>query len=150
MSHAFWRSRLGSDESAIGSPLTLQDQLFTIVGVTPPSFTGLEVGQASMSHCRCAPLPILTRGSTAGDRWWLTIMGRLGQDWTIARADQQLRALSGALLDATIPPGYDAGLVAGYRAIRFGVFLPLAVSAACARRTAPRWRCSWALPRWRS
>ena len=48
-------------------------------------------------------------------------MGRLAPDWTIARANEHLRALSPGLLDATIPPGYDAGLVDGYRALRFGV-----------------------------
>ena len=49
-------------------------------------------------------------------------MGRLKPDWTIARADAHLRTLSPGFLDATIPPGYDAGLIDGYRRLRFGVF----------------------------
>lgn len=121
VSHAFWQSRLGGRDSAIGSPLILRDQPFTIIGVTPPSFTGLEVGERFD-----VALPLCAAAFWDGrldrrDRWWLTIMGRIAPDSTITRANEQLRALSPGVLDATIPSGYDAGLVEGYRAIRFGV-----------------------------
>ena len=46
-------------------------------------------------------------------------MGRLKPGWTIARASEQLRALSPGLLDATIPSGYGADLIAQYRSFRF-------------------------------
>ncbi|HZI43500.1 MAG TPA: ABC transporter permease [Gemmatimonadaceae bacterium] len=39
VSHAFWRDRLGADPLAIGHTLSVNDRLFTIVGVTPPEFT---------------------------------------------------------------------------------------------------------------
>jgi putative ABC transport system permease protein len=121
VSHAFWQSRLGGRDAAIGSPLILRDRPFTIVGVTPPSFTGLEVGErfdVALPLCAAA---LWDSRLDRRDRWWLTIMGRIGPDWTIARANEQLRALSPGVLDATIPPDYDAGLVKGYRAIRFAV-----------------------------
>ena len=38
MSHAFWQTHLGGREAAIGSTLTVQDQPFTVVGVTPARF----------------------------------------------------------------------------------------------------------------
>ena len=38
-------------------------------------------------------------------------MGRLARDSTIAQANEQMRAISPGALDATIPPGYNAGLV---------------------------------------
>jgi putative ABC transport system permease protein len=121
VSHAYWQSRLGGNEAAIGSALILRDQPFTIVGVTPPSFTGLEVGERfDVALPLCAAALWDTRLDRR-DRWWLTIMGRIAPGWTITRANEQLRALSPGVLDATIPPGYDAGLVEGYRAIRFGV-----------------------------
>ncbi len=121
VSHAFWQSRLGASESAVGSALILRDQPFTIVGVTPPSFTGLEVGErfdVALPLCAAA---LWDSRLDRRDRWWLTIMGRIAPNLTIAQANEQLRALSPGVLDATIPPGYDAGLVEGYRAIRFGV-----------------------------
>ena len=121
ISHAFWQSYFGGRESAIGDTLTLLDQPFTVVGVTPPSFNGLEVGQTFDVAVPVCSAALLDRRLDQRDRWWLTIMGRLEPDWTIARADEHLRALSPRFLDATIPPGYDASLVDGYRRLRFGV-----------------------------
>jgi predicted permease len=121
ISHAFWQSYFGGREPVIGRTLTLLDRPFTVVGVTPPSFTGLEVGEAFDVAVPVCSAALLDRRLDQRDRWWLTIMGRLKPDWTIARADEHLRALSPGFLDATIPPGYDASLVDGYRRLRFGV-----------------------------
>jgi putative ABC transport system permease protein len=38
LSYGFWRRRFGEDPSVIGKQLTLNNQSFTIVGVTPPNF----------------------------------------------------------------------------------------------------------------
>jgi predicted permease len=121
VSHAFWQSHLGGRESAIGTTVTLRDRPFTIVGVTPPSFTGLEVGETFDIALPLCAAALWDSRIDRRDRWWLTIMGRLKPDWTIARANEHLRALSPGVLDATIPPGYEAGLIEGYRALRFGV-----------------------------
>jgi predicted permease len=114
VSHAFWQTYFGGRESAIGSALTLQDQPVTIVGVARAGFTGLEVGQTFD-----IALPVCSAGDQR-DYWWLTVMGRLKPDWTIAGANEQLRTLSPGFLDATIPPGYGADLVRQYRSFRFG------------------------------
>ena len=46
VSYAFWQGYFGGQERAIGSTLTILDQPFTVVGVTPADFAGLEVGRA--------------------------------------------------------------------------------------------------------
>ncbi|MPY90717.1 MAG: FtsX-like permease family protein [Luteitalea sp.] len=38
VSERFWNTHLGSDPSVVGSPLTLDDQTFTVIGVMPASF----------------------------------------------------------------------------------------------------------------
>ncbi len=121
ISHAFWQSYLGGRDAAIGGALTVLDRPFTVVGVAPASFTGLEVGQTFDIALPVCSAALLYPRSDQPDRWWLTIMGRLKPDWTIARADEHLSALGPGFLDATIPSGYDAGLVDGYRRLRFGV-----------------------------
>src|SRR4029453_1905431 len=45
VSHAFWQTHLGGRDDAVGSPLTIVDYPFTVVGGTPASFTGLGVGE---------------------------------------------------------------------------------------------------------
>ena len=64
---------LGGRETAIGSKLTVLDQPFTVVGVTPALFTGLEVGQAfdvALPVCFGALLGLPPRptGSLVADR----------------------------------------------------------------------------------
>ena len=121
VSHGFWRTYLGGRESAIGSTLTVWDQPFTIVGVTPALFTGLEVGQTFDIALPVCSAALWDSRIDQRDRWWLTIMGRLKPDWTIARANEQLRTLSPAMLAATVPSGYGPELIDGYRGLRFGV-----------------------------
>jgi putative ABC transport system permease protein len=38
LSHEFWRRRFGVDESIIGKQITLNNQSFTVIGVTPANF----------------------------------------------------------------------------------------------------------------
>ena len=121
VSHAFWQTHLGGSDAAIGSTLTVQDQPFTVVGVTPARFTGLEVGHSFDIALPVCAAAVWGNSLDRRDLWWLTVMGRLKPDWTIARADTYLRTLSPGLLDATVPSGYGADLTAQYRAFRFGV-----------------------------
>ena len=38
ISHGFWQSRFGGNPDVLGKPLTLDERLFTVVGVMPPRF----------------------------------------------------------------------------------------------------------------
>ena len=44
LSHAFWTKRFGADPRAVGQTLNLNGAAYTIIGVAPPSYTGLDVG----------------------------------------------------------------------------------------------------------
>jgi putative ABC transport system permease protein len=121
ISHGFWQSSFGGRESAVGSALTVLDRPVTVIGVAPSSFTGLEVGETFDIALPLCSTALWDERLHQRDRWWLTIMGRLKPEWTHIGANEHLRALSPGVLDATIPPGYDASLVDGYRRLRFGV-----------------------------
>ena len=45
ISNAFWQRDFGSRSNVVGSKLSLDGHPFEIIGVTPPSFYGLEVGR---------------------------------------------------------------------------------------------------------
>ncbi len=121
VSHAFWQGYLGGRENAVGSTLTIVDQPFTVVGVTAASFTGLEVGQTFDVALPLCSAALWGDSLDRRDLWWLTVMGRLKPEWTIARADEHMRALSPGLLEVTVPSGYSSDLMAQYRGFRFGV-----------------------------
>jgi predicted permease len=44
LSHAFWTKRFGADPKAVGQTLNLNGAPYTIVGVAPPEYKGLDVG----------------------------------------------------------------------------------------------------------
>jgi predicted permease len=46
ISHSYWKRRFDSQPSAVGKTIALSGAPFTIIGVTPPEFAGLEVGMA--------------------------------------------------------------------------------------------------------
>jgi predicted permease len=46
LSDEYWESRFGREPSTIGRVITISGTPFTIVGVTPPGFFGIEVGTA--------------------------------------------------------------------------------------------------------
>lgn len=45
-SYAFWSRRFNRDPSAIGRMIKIRQTPFTIIGVTPPGFSGVAVGEA--------------------------------------------------------------------------------------------------------
>ena len=45
ISHGLWQRRFGGTRSVVGMPLRVEGVPYTIVGVTPPGFFGIDVGQ---------------------------------------------------------------------------------------------------------
>jgi predicted permease len=44
LSHAFWTRRLGGRSDVVGQTLVINATPFTVIGVTPPAFTGVTIG----------------------------------------------------------------------------------------------------------
>jgi predicted permease len=119
ISDAFWRSYFGGSESAIGGNLPILDRSVPVIGVTPPEFFGLEVGrQFDIALPICAAGGFPRSSLDRRNAFWLTVMGRLKPVWTLARAAAHVDALSPGLIEATMPPGYDANGMARYRSFR--------------------------------
>ncbi len=43
MSYRLWQRRFGSDPAILGNPITLSGHPFTVVGIAPPGFHGLDL-----------------------------------------------------------------------------------------------------------
>ena len=123
ISYAFWQSEFGGQQSAIGQPLILGDRVFQVVGVTPPEFFGLEVGNQFD-----VALPATARAFwwenvlDRTDAWWLRVMGRLKPGSTLVRAAEYVNAMSPAVIEATPPKGYGPGAGETYRKFRLSAF----------------------------
>ena len=62
ISNAFWQREFGGRGNVIGSKLSLDGHPFEIVGVTPPSFFGLEVGRSFDVALPLCSEPAIHRG----------------------------------------------------------------------------------------
>jgi predicted permease len=115
ISYAFWQSYFGGEDSAIGRTLIIGDKPFTVIGVTPPEFFGLEVGK---SFDIALPICELKSALDRRDLWWLVVMGRLKPDWTLSRAAEHLNTISPGIFEATVPTGYGDSSDDEYRQFR--------------------------------
>ena len=122
LSYAFWQKRYGGAADVIGKTLTLEDHPFPILGVAPPTFYGVSVGNRfDVAVPVCAEPTVFgvhsrINGPRARESWWLSVFGRLKPDWTLPRATAQLNTILPAALRETIPSQYDADMVKRYMA----------------------------------
>lgn len=112
LSYAFWQREFGGDRSILGRTVTLNGYQIPIVGVTPPSFFGVEVGSrydVALPLCADRLLAEDKKGRIPNrTAWWLSMMGRLKPGWTPQRATSQLHAISPVIMRATLPAAYKA------------------------------------------
>jgi predicted permease len=94
ISDRLWRSRFGSAALA-GQTISLNRQLFTVVGVAASRFQGMDVGKDAAFWIPLAHSREIVGGDFLGRRTmsWLTVMGRLRADITMDAARQELDAL---------------------------------------------------------
>lgn len=116
ISHRMWRADFGGDPSVLGKSLQLRGQPYTIVGVAPPTFTGVvpiivpelwlpiayadEIEPAGINDNVPSPTG-RTRLERRGSRW-LFVKGRLEPGVTAAAASANVQVL-GAQLGAAHP-----------------------------------------------
>ncbi len=118
ISYAFWQHEFGGRADTLGAKLTLNGQPVEIVGITPPSFFGVEVGRNfDVAVPLCAEPQIKGERSNLEVRnaWWLAAMGRLKPGWTAQQASAHLAAISPAIFETTVPSVYQEELAKHYR-----------------------------------
>jgi putative ABC transport system permease protein len=115
ISHAMWQRDYGGRPDIVGQVIDVNEARVPILGVTPATFFGVEVGrQFDLARPICA-----APGNERRDHWWLAIVGRLKPDWTRDRATAQLQSLAPAIFAETLPPSYRPDLIPKYLAMRF-------------------------------
>src|SRR5262245_40349650 len=88
ISYGFWQRRFGGNPAAVGQQITLDDKLFTIIGVAPPKFFGIEVGDNTELWFT---LQMADSGALSNRYgWWLVVMGRLRPEANAAQARAEL------------------------------------------------------------
>jgi predicted permease len=140
LSYQFWRDRFGSDASVVGTSLSINREMATVVGIAPESFGGhMSLLQPDM----WIPMGMLgsVRPGTTDDlehpnNNWLMVVARLGPDATVAQAsaavrrvfDQQrdrfpreYRQKSGRVLPIGPVPGAGRGAIGAFLGVLMGL-----------------------------
>ena len=92
----FWRTHLDGRDDAIGRPVLLGGTSFTVIGVAPPRFHGmqpLDPGQDDSNGVQAwIPLAIAPQWPTRPslDNGWLKVVGRVNTGLTITDVERQL------------------------------------------------------------
>jgi putative ABC transport system permease protein len=114
VSYGYWQSVLGGRDLSEGIKFVADNDLVEVVGVTPPNFFGMVVGDNfDIAFPFCQPPYPLRR-----DVFEITVMGRLKPGWSIERASAELAALSPGIFEATIPPDRGAEFTNTYKGFR--------------------------------
>jgi predicted permease len=93
ISYAMWQNRFGGGADALGKSVLLENVPFTIIGVAPPGFRGLEVGRQNDIWVPVESERRIRRPSytSSASFKWLQLVGRLKPGATIEQAKTELQ-----------------------------------------------------------
>ncbi|HEY2393804.1 MAG TPA: ABC transporter permease [Candidatus Angelobacter sp.] len=102
LSQRLWRERFGSDPGVVGKTITLEEKLYTVIGVMPRHFEG--PGQ------RDVWLPFLKSSEAASKRsnWFFGVLAKIKAEQGMQAAQTELDGLAARL--STQYPESDAGI----------------------------------------
>lgn len=110
LSFDYWRRAFSADERVIGQTLSIQDLPYTIIGVAPPNFFGIEPDYSPDFYLPIHAFPLIRRHSAFHDQrasvadMWVKIIARLkpgmGADQAIAELQTSFEE---AKRESTVP-----------------------------------------------
>jgi putative ABC transport system permease protein len=109
ISHGLWQRRFGGTGDIIGTQLVVDRVPFTIVGVTPPEFFGVDVGQAFDLALPLSSEALISGKAAAIDdrsRLLLRVMLRLKPGQSVDAATAALRAMQPQILQGSRLPAF--------------------------------------------
>jgi predicted permease len=99
LSHIFWQRRFGSDQSVIGTPITLNRQRFTVLGVAAPDFRGAEmtVPDVWISLTMQPALMPENKYLENPDCSWLSVIGRMKDGVPLNQVKAEMQLVAGQM-----------------------------------------------------
>jgi putative ABC transport system permease protein len=107
LGYGLWQRRFGSSPDAVGMTITVEGVPFTVAGIAPREFVGLEVGQGLdlILPLRTEPLIRGSRTTLLQPRaYLLLVMLRMKKSQDLRSATATLRDLEPEIVPASAPP----------------------------------------------
>jgi putative ABC transport system permease protein len=102
LGYGYWKDRLGGQTQILNQPIRINGNLFTVVGVTPRTFTSTTLGEEPDVYVPLALKPHLTPGWDGTDKfsdYWLYVFGRLKPGVTRQQAEAGLNTVYAGLVE---------------------------------------------------
>ncbi len=109
LSYDFWQREYGGAADVFDRRLTLNSHPVQIVGVAPPGFTGVQVGETVDVYMPLCAEGTLVRENSALDKranWWLWIFARLKPGVSPQQALARMNTLAPQIFLNTLPANY--------------------------------------------
>lgn len=114
-SYAYWKSQLGGAPITPNSTMVIEGRTVQLIGVTPPSFFGMVVGERfDLVYPTCVP------PNPRREVFSYSVMGRLKPGWNLKQASDYLNSISPGLFEKTAPDEYSADAVRTFKSFRLG------------------------------
>ena len=117
VSYSWWQSQMGGRPITAAESVVLDGTQYHIVGVTPPRFFGLAIGEDFDFVT-----PLCTPAKVQREYFDVAVMGRLAPGWTTDRATQWFTSSSKGFFEAALPQGYSAKSTEIFRNFKLGAF----------------------------
>ncbi len=115
--YQYWKNELGGEPITPNTTMIAEGRTVQLLGVTPPSFFGLSVGERfDLAYPTCIP-PEQHR-----EFFTHSVMGRLKPGWDLARASAYFGSISPGLFESTAPTGYNAEAVKIFKSFRLAAY----------------------------
>lgn len=106
LTDALWRGSFDGSPDVLGRTIKAGVDVFTVIGVAEPAFTGFTRGYPAD-----VIIPLAQRPWPGGDvpsgpgpfHFWVAVLGRLQRDVSLQQAQARLSAIQGALLEEHAP-----------------------------------------------
>jgi putative ABC transport system permease protein len=121
LGYGFWQKHYGGKESTIGSTLSLYSHPVEVIGVAPPGFYGMDVGEKFDVALPICTTEIFdrTRGKESRldqrDWWWLMVAGRMKPGVNRNQMIARLRVLSPQIFDTAAPQDWSPSMQKNFK-----------------------------------
>ena len=101
LSYGYWTRHFGNDPSVLNKQITVNGTLLTVVGVSQPGFTGVQIGQQPDIFIPITMKPQMEPNSNALDRTdhWAALLARLKPGLSRSEAESALQVIFRPILE---------------------------------------------------
>jgi predicted permease len=117
VSDSFWKSQMNSTPITADTTTLIEGKAVQVLGVTPPSFFGMIVGERfDIAYPTCMP------PNPRREVFVYSVMGRLRPGWTLKQASDYFNALSPGLFEKSAPDGYSPEALKTFKSFRLAAY----------------------------